>query len=300
MLAVQLLCTPAYADIYNFTVQSSDLGKLQQAKNCIDYNVCETSYSLLDGGNPKYGLRTEVPLNGTELVQIVNKCSPIFLQYGVTILNEDTKTEVKYPFSKKMQNRLIRKGFISDPVTATKSIGTNISDWFNPRKHEAQVSVPAYDEANLLSIHAQIKSLLDTKKWDEAIAFTIQSFGFDPMGYRVYADPTPKLNQIEAAVSDHANRTIRLAAPALASSCGLVLCLRHELEHVHQIAQASRCINSYGASVYQDHYDRERAAYLNDVFNVRSLCPDQKAQADFIDGHTMLIYELYRFSKSQN
>ena len=73
--------------------------------------------------------------------------------------------------------------------------------------------------------------------------------------------------------------------------------MRHELEHVSQVAKLNSCHAVGKSHNFIDHVTRERSAYLNDIRNIPLFCPDAYVSEQMVNGTTNVFFNSYTKSK---
>lgn len=285
-LLLFVFSSTAYADYFQFSVRSKDFGALVQVKNCVDYNVCTKTGGVLAGDEKEYRFHTFVDLDPAELTNVLNECSLTLGIYQASVMNLTTKQPVSYAH------------FPKTKAESFSGVGAALgSAWDEFRRQDRSlleripVFNPDYSESSLWSVHRGIQNLMDGNRPTEAIAAVLKEFKFQTLGYTISVDPA--MGESVLAVTNHESKTIRLNRSTVKESCELVYTLRHEVEHIHQMDRALRCIDKGGSSGFVEHIDRERSAYMNDVFNAKRLCPQKSIRNEFESDQQDLFFQSY-------
>ena len=229
---------------YYLYYEAKNIEDLQVLKNCLDYTSCRRNKESIVDDPKKYRVHIWASLTQTELGTLIRSCPIEDLTKKLIVKEEDQKGDsvslTEYTPSTFEQAALIKK---SSPAFY----------------HQPSAKV-------VTSTLEKLGILLKASKLKEAESLVLYIWGIDLHGY------TLKYGGVEnhVAVTKHLDKTITYGTDWLADSCSYVRMLRHEAEHVAQYRRAKTCGSKHN---YDDHKMRERAAHLNDIRFMNSICP---------------------------
>jgi hypothetical protein len=225
-------------------VSSKNLEDLQEFRNCVQYEFCSVNTSNFSKIGDLFVLKTG-KFSARQLSQMVNHC-PI----------GDFKAKVEF------------KDETGNLVVTPASTGANFDAYYAKR------AVQYLNATSVSSIRANagtINQLIGEHRNEEALASDVDHAGLDTLGYKVIYDPS---SNFAGAVTTHETKEIRFGKATFQGleACQLTRILRHEIDHVHQIAMAKACETQGAPSELNDHVQRELSAHLNDALNVGKYC----------------------------
>jgi len=224
--------------------ESKNLEDLQVLKNCLDYTACRKNKESIVDDPKKYRVHIWANLTESELGSLVRSCPIKDLTKKLTVKEVDQKGDsvslTEYAPSASEQASLMKK---SSPAFY----------------HQPSSQV-------VTSALGKLGKLLKASKLKEAEALVLYVWGIDLHGYKLKFAGVDK----DVAVTNHSDKTITYGTDWLADPCSYVRMLRHEAEHVVQYKRSKSCGSDHN---YDDHKMRERAAHLNDVRFMNSICP---------------------------
>jgi hypothetical protein len=247
-LALLSLTPPAsaFATPYQISTSDTEIGNIILAKNCLDYTFCGGEGTSLAGGDGSWRLHAYMDLNAAQLSKAHQVCQFKTIGTSVSIKNLQTNSPLVLP--------------VASPSGSTFSSVPNL---YFPEMTQAEKQAKA----------SRIQSLIQAGKKLESIETVIREYGLQNLGYAIRLGGDMGR---AGAVTDHQKREIRVADAAFDHPCVLIETVRHELEHVTQIAQADRCLAKNQGHNLNDHVTRERSAYLNDIRTIPQFCPDAR------------------------
>lgn len=233
-----------FSSKYYLYYESKNLEDLQVLKNCLDYTSCGRNKESIVDDPKKYRVHIWAKLTKSELSSLVRSCPIKDLNKKLTVKEVDQKGELvsltEYAPSAPEQAALMKK------------------------------SSPAfYHQPSSLVVTSTLEklgTLLKASKLKEAEALVLYIWGIDLHGYKLKFGGVDK----DVAVTNHSDKTITYGTDWLAEPCSYIRMLRHEAEHVAQYKRSKSCGSNHN---YDEHKMRERAAHLNDLRFMNSICP---------------------------
>jgi hypothetical protein len=245
-LSLITLTSGAFATPYQVSTSDTQIGNIILAKNCLDYNFCGGQGTSLAGGNPDFRLHTFIDLNPVQMTQAALVCD--FRNIGTAVSIKNLQSHSTLPLN---------------PVKSGAAPFDSVPNLYFP----AMTAQQKQEKASIVGALSHAGRKL------EAIQAVIQEYGLQNFGYAIRLGGNMGN---AAAVTDHQKREIRVSDSAFDHPCVLIETIRHELEHVTQIAQVDRCIAKKQGHNLMDHVTRERSAYLNDIRTIPQFCPDAR------------------------
>ncbi len=243
---VSLTPSLAFSTPYQVSTSSTEIGNIILAKNCLDYTFCGGEGTSLAGGDGSWRLHSYVDLSSFQLLKAQQVCN--FKTIGTAVSIKNLASNASVPLSMIQPDRA---PFASVP----------------------NLYFPSMTQAEKQTKASRIESLSKAGKKIEAIEAVIREYGLQNLGYAIRLGGDMGR---AGAVTDHQKREIRVSDSAFEHPCILIETMRHELEHVTQIAQADRCLAKNEGHNLLDHVTRERSAYLNDIRTIPQFCPDAR------------------------
>lgn len=233
-----------FSSKYYLYYQAKNLEDLQVLKNCLDYTACRKNKESIVDDPKNYRVHIWANLTSSELASLVRSCPIKDLNKNLTVKEEDQQGSkvslTEYAPSPTEQSALLKK---SSPAFY----------------HQPSAQV-------VTSTLAKLGKLLKASKLKEAEALVLFVWGIDLHGYKLKYGGVGN----DVAVTNHDDKTIAYGQDWLAEPCSYIRMLRHEAEHVAQYKRSKSCDSDHN---YNDHKMRERAAHLNDLRFMNSICP---------------------------
>ena len=255
--------TSAFADSYQVSVSDTELGNVILAKDCLDYTVCGGSGSSIAGGNPDYRLHAFIDLSEVEMNSVLKVCN--FAKLGIKVSVKNLSKNAVVPVS-------------------------TVDNGYDIRVKFPSVYVAELSPTNKIEKYNKVKAMLDAKQRQAAIDVVLAEYGLSTGGYAVkFGGDMGKAG----AVTDHQSKTVTVSDSIFEHPCILIQTMRHELEHVSQIAKVNACASKGKGHNLVDHVARERSAYLNDIRNVSLFCADPDMTKSIEEFMTSVFFQSY-------
>lgn len=238
---------------YYLYFEAASLQELQTLKNCLDYSKCGAARESLVDDPKNYRMHIWNSFTKTELKNFMLSCPIKDFHKKVIIRKKDQQGEI---VTFESSDDKFAKTFLSK--VASPAI------FHTPSPAVAKATVE------------KVGKLLKEKKIKDAEALVLYTWGIDLKGYAL------KYTGLEgsAAVTFHGSKKIEYGKAWTNEPCEYIRMLRHEAEHVAQMARAKFCDGDHN---FNEHKMRERAAHLNDALFIKTVCPGTSIEKLVVD-----------------
>jgi hypothetical protein len=226
------------------------LEDIQRVRNCVVYPTCTETHEELIRSGDGFVYRLWVNLDDREVVRLYQTCSRDYLPFPIT-------TEVK------------SKSKVYGPLP----ILPNNEPESQIRLQQQNFALyPRYSRQGYLDFRWAVNRLLAKGKNIEATSKAIKTYGLNTFDYSI------EEGTIESSVSTTVSGRIRLANSSFKGFEGLMIHLRHELDHAQQKQRMWQCREKepFRNSAMEHHAFREMSAHFNDILNLPIICNDNE------------------------
>lgn len=232
---------------YTLIAFADKIQDLQPVVNCIEYSFCNQSHSKVWYNSEQYVLSAELKLGTNAIAKMISDCHLYEKKARITVQDE-------------------RGHELSQ---------TSLSLLSTQKSHlPAVLEVTEAEGTRFKAVTPKIAYLIKYNDYQPAIDEVIANLQMDLRGYQVKYVPE---STFAGAVTDHEKREVQLSKGMLQNlhPCELARILRHESEHIHQMAYVNGCKLAGARVALADHDHRELSAHLNDALNLEIYCEDR-------------------------
>jgi hypothetical protein len=257
----------AGAKPYQITLYGYDLSELNQVKNCIDYSVCTEVSSQIERSytSPSF-MEIKADFSDSERDQVLLQClASRQYQLKIQVTEQGSSQPVALPLS---------------------SSGKPF-----PLPYPVELTAKSADEN--YRIKNEIEEFIARKKYDRALREVTERYRIPFADYQVSVNSDQINPKLSYAITDHKLKTVVVDKGFLSDACHSVLGLRHEAEHILQVARYRECRAQGKTSAFQYQAYRERSAYLNDIWNLKNYCVDYQTRTHEQKYRYDVVFEKY-------
>ena len=238
--------TPASADLFQVSIISKKPGDLIAAKNCLDYHFCENTKSVFMGDSSEYQFHSRIELPDSRALQTALSDCQLATQ-NITLIAKNMSTQTQ-----------ITLDLIDSKESKFKNSYPGI--YFKPLR---------YREMN--QNYKNIQKLLNHDQDAEAGKLILETFQIPDLNFKIEFTSRNMGSALAIAHTENDSKRIEIAKHQ--NACELIRIIRHEFEHVIQLNRTETCKQQGYHHSFEDHFARERSAYLNDYANLPYFCP---------------------------
>ena len=129
--------------------------------------------------------------------------------------------------------------------------------------------------ANLDLILERVEKAIQEQKYEEAFHTVLKDFGIKLRGYSLLING----DNPSSCSTNHQNKVVNCGHPK--NAFDTIRLMRHEAEHVLQVKHEFDCQSLGAHSLFAEQVNRERNAYINDMFNASLYLSDDSPSKDF-------------------
>ncbi len=224
-----------------------DLKSAQEIIDCVAYPFCGNQVQTLTGDlEGQVEMKLNLELTDSEIAQLPKLCPWKQFRASFDFKARAGLTELFTDLKKSKMDKPSLEAYEQSRVPATLRSGKHLIRTQALKLADKQIEVKHYERAS--------KTLT-------------QAFGFTVKPYQLKFSQ----NNFIGCITDPILMTVTCSAPE--NACDLMFYLRHEAEHIQQIARRDFCMNQETGSLFDEHVARERSAYVNDMSNAEQYCP---------------------------
>jgi hypothetical protein len=253
----------AHAATYQYSISSPDGTKLALVKNCVDYSACLLPNLILNPQAGRSHLRVQLPTD-QDAKNFFRFCDFRHQNTEVLLFNESTRKE-------------------------SRSTDADVAPLLDQFATLPNLYVPSLSAEEKVRLASTVTALIRANKQLEAIQHIVRTLHLDTYSYRF--ESTPSLGTV--AITTHETKLIRIGSYYFSDPCQLTRVIRHELEHVSQMKRANQCKSAGLPNRLDDHMERERSAYLNDIANASRYCGNPATTKHIINNAWIQMKDRY-------